>query len=100
MGVDKIAFGSLKTTVLLDDEGSSLTVAENYLAKSVTKPIRKLYEIRHKLPIGDTESVHKITDALLADESKLDSGIRIEHSPTAEQSHSFYVVEFYTILEY
>lgn len=95
-----IKFGSSDKTEIIDAEGSTKTTTTNFRAKTVLKPIRYRYEIRHRTDKTDIESISRIAKALVDDFSKLDAEIRVERTKQGELEGTFNLIECYTVLSY
>lgn len=98
----KQMFGTQKTTNLLDDDGSRVTVEENIVAGKVNRPVRKYYEIKTRVHSQKDEHAAYLSfsDEIQHDKSLLDPSWRIENSSLGKEKGFYYVIKCYTQLEY
>lgn len=90
-------FGSKETTRLLDDEGSTASIAEVYRNGLRLAPIKVVYKIRHRILNHEVQRLIDLLESLLADNTKLEPRVEIER--TRDASGYYYAVECYTKLE-
>jgi hypothetical protein len=94
---DAPLFGKIKNRNVIDDKGSTMTQAINYMEGNVMYPIRRDYEFRHRLEKTDIARIAEIAEDLINDSTKLDVSLRIEKKPKDDK---YYLVECYTKLVY
>lgn len=95
-------FGTTKTTIILDDNGSTETIIENYHSSEIIKPVRKSYEI--KLRVRNQEEEHRayidFSDELQRDKTMLDPCFKLEFTKLGRENGFYYVVKCFTQLQY
>lgn len=93
-------YGKKEVTEIIDGDGSTLTVENNFSAGVALKPRRLHYEIRHRTDLLDVESIAILAKVLVNSPEKLDASLKLEKTRTGEQQGYFTIVECYTLLEY
>lgn len=91
-------YGQVGEKQLIDDSGSTMEVERSYHQGDVMYPVRRKYEVRHRLDNTDLQTMAKIVEDLLNDPKKLDKSFKIE--PGKKDSGKYHLVECYTILVY
>lgn len=97
-----IKYGKVETKRVIDDEGSTETVKEHINNSASTKPVRRAYEIKHRVT-NEAEEFKEYADfsrKLREDKGMLDPAFRIEFSKLGDEKGYYYVVLCYTRLEY
>lgn len=90
-------YGKVKNKNVIDDKGSTMTQAVNYMEGKIMYPIRRDYEFRHLLSKTEISRITEIVEDLINDPTKLDTSVRIEKKPKQDK---YYLVECYTKLVY
>lgn len=95
-------YGNTQTTVILDNNGSTITSEENIVAGKINRPIRKRYELKVRVHSQqeEHEAYLKFSDDLANDKTKLDPAFRIDKTKLGNENGYYYVVNCYTQLEY
>jgi hypothetical protein len=95
-------FGNTKTTNILDDKGSTVTLEKNIVNNEVKKPIRQHYEWKTRVhnQIEEHQAYLSFSDELAHDKTMLDPSFRIEKTKIGNDNGYYYVIRAYTQLEY
>lgn len=95
-------FGAIKTTEFTDDNGSTVSTEVKYHSGMKAKPVRRYYEIKHK--VKDQKEEHeeylRFSEDIKTDQAKLDPAWKIEHTKQGNEQGYYLVISCYTILEY
>lgn len=91
-------FGRVGERQVIDDNGSTMEVERSYHKGDVMYPVRRKYEVRHRLDTTDLQTMADIIQELLSDPKKLDKTVKLE--PGKKDSGKYHLVECYTILVY
>lgn len=88
-------YGTIKTTIILDDTGSTETIIENYHKTEVIKPVRKSYEVKQR--VHNQQEEHRayldFSDMLQQDKSMLDPMFKLEFNKLGRDNGFYYVVK-------
>lgn len=95
-------YGATKTTQVLDDQGSTETIVENFHGGDVVKPVRKMYEVKTRVRSQKEEHAVYLdfSDEILRNKTMLDPSFRIEHTKVGNENGFYYTVKCYTVLVY
>lgn len=96
-------YGKEEVTRTIDAVGSTETISTNYVAGTPVQPVRRLYQMRHRVgSVEDLEmrAIKFLSDAIQPGSKMLEPSIRIEQTPINRKENSHDLVECYTILEY
>ena len=87
---------------IMDEGGSTETISTNYVAGNPVQPIRRLYEIRHRVSFDDLfrKSEEFLMDSLRPGSKKLEISFKVERTPINMKTDTYDLVECYTILDY
>lgn len=97
-----IQFGTKQASEVIDANGSTKTVKEDYRDGEAKKPIRVEYKLRSRVTSADEErqAYLDFSKLLEYDPALLDPAFLIEHSVAGKKGGYYYVVRCYTRLEY
>lgn len=95
-------YGTLETTHILDNNGSTVTKEVNYVKSETNKPVRNKYRIKKRVhnQREEHEAYIEFSNDISRDKSKLDPAFQIERTKLGNDNGYYYVVLCYTQLEY
>lgn len=95
-------YGKEEVTRTIDKDGSTETVATNYVDGAPVQPIRRLYQMRHRVTFDEIfrKTEEFLLDSLRPGSKKLEVAFRVERTPINMKTNTYDLVECYTILEY
>ena len=95
-------FGTTKTTMVLNDNGSTATEIENVFNGNVVRPVRKMYEIKTRVTCQqqELEAYLAFSDENMRDRTRLDPYFRIDRTKAGNDNGYYYVTSCYTTLVY
>lgn len=95
-------YGTIKTIVILDDNGSTETETINIHKAETIRPVRKSYEIKHRVHNQQEEhqAYLEFSDELQRDKTMLDPCFKLEFTKIGRDNGFYYVVKCYTQLSY
>lgn len=96
--MNELTYGKLGDTTVIDEHGSTVKEAKNFVDSKVMYPIRRDYEVRHPASKENVDIITGIAQDLMDDPTKLDTFIKIEKR--GKHKDRFYIVECFTKLVY